>query len=181
ASAAEFAHAVYRFGHSMLDDTVARTNAAASGNKTDNSLPLLTAFLNPPEYFNGHGAGTLTAEQAAGSVVMGSSDQTGNELDEFVTETLRNNLLGLPLDLATLNLTRAREAGVPPLNIVRKDIYGKTGDSQLKPYTSWADYGQHLKHPESLINFVAAYGKHSSITSETTLAGKRAAARAIVD
>ena len=30
---------------------------------------------------------------------MGSSDQPGNELDEFVTETLRNNLLGLPLDL----------------------------------------------------------------------------------
>ena len=30
---------------------------------------------------------------------MGSSDQVGNELDEFVTETLRNNLLGLPLDL----------------------------------------------------------------------------------
>ena len=31
---------------------------------------------------------------------MGMSDQTGNELDEFVTDTLRNNLLGLPLDLA---------------------------------------------------------------------------------
>ena len=30
---------------------------------------------------------------------MGSSDQAGNEIDEFVTETLRNNLLGLPLDL----------------------------------------------------------------------------------
>ena len=42
----------------------------------------------------------LTPQQAAGSIVMGSSDQTGNELDEFVTETLRNNLLGLPLDLA---------------------------------------------------------------------------------
>ena len=25
--------------------------------------------------------------------------QVGNELDEFVTEALRNNLLGLPLDL----------------------------------------------------------------------------------
>ena len=59
----------------------------------DNSLPLLTAFLNPPEYFNGGTAGTLTPEQAAGSIVMGSSDQAGNELDEFVTETLRNNLL----------------------------------------------------------------------------------------
>ena len=34
----------------------------------------------------------------------------------------------------------------------------------MAPYTSWADYGQHLKHPESLINFVAAYGTHPSIT-----------------
>src|SRR5262249_8686931 len=48
------------------------------------------------------------------------------------------------------------------------------------PYTSWADYAQHLKHPESLINFIAAYGTHPLITAETTLEGKRAAAAAIV-
>lgn len=149
---AEFAHAVYRFGHSMLDDQVARTNADGS----DNSLPLLTAFLNPPEFFNGGSAGTLTPQQAAGSIVMGSSDQVGNELDEFVTETLRNNLLGLPLDLPAINMTRAREAGVPPLNQVRRQIFADTGDSALAPYTSWSDFGQHLKHPESLINFVAS-------------------------
>jgi Ca2+-binding RTX toxin-like protein len=174
---AEFAHAVYRFGHSMLDDTVARTNL----DRSDNSVPLLTAFLNPPEYFNGGSAGTLTAQQAAGSVVMGSSSQVGNELDEFVTETLRNNLLGLPLDLPSLNMARAREAGVPPLNGVRRQIFGQTNDGQLAPYTSWSDFGQHLKHPESLINFVAAYGTHPSITGVSTLAGKRAAAKAIVD
>ena len=154
---------------------------------------MLTAFLNPPEYFNGGTAGTLTPEQAAGSVVMGSSDQVGNELDEFVTETLRNNLLGLPLDLPTLNLTRAREAGVPPLNEVRRQIFAQTNDGQLAPYTSWSDFGQNLKHPESLINFVAAYGLHPTIRDSgpdgilgngddvTTLVGKRNAARAIVD
>jgi Ca2+-binding RTX toxin-like protein len=179
---AEFAHAVYRFGHSMLDDDVARTNVdPVTGAKSDNSVPLLTAFLNPPEYFNGRAAGTLTPEQAAGSVVMGSSDQVGNELDEFVTETLRNNLLGLPLDLPTLNMARARDAGVPTLNEVRKQAFADTNDGAMTPYTSWSDYGQHLKHPESLINFVAAYGLHPTITGATTLAGKRAAAKAIVD
>ena len=179
---AEFAQAVYRFGHSMLDETVARTNVdPVTGDETDNSIPLLTAFTNPPEYFNGGTAGTLTPERAAGSIVMGSSDQVGNELDEFVTETLRNNLLGLPLDLATLNITRAREAGIPPLNDVRRQIFSATNDGQLKPYTSWADFGQNIKHPESLINFMAAYGLHPSITSQSTLAGKRAAAKAIVN
>ncbi|HEY0520540.1 MAG TPA: peroxidase family protein, partial [Ilumatobacteraceae bacterium] len=191
---AEFAHAVYRFGHSMLDDSVARTNVNPStGAKTDNSLPLLKAFLNPPELFNGGSAGTLSPEAAAGSIIMGSSDQVGNELDEFVTETLRNNLLGLPLDLATINMARAREAGIPPLNDVRRQIFARTNDGQLQPYTSWSDYGQHLKHPESLINFVAAYGTHPTIRDSgpdgvpgnaddvTTVDAKRAAARAIVD
>jgi Ca2+-binding RTX toxin-like protein len=179
---AEFAHAVYRFGHSMLDDDVARTNVdPTTGAKSDNSLPLLNAFLNPPEFFNGGAGNVLTPEQAAGSIVMGSSDQVGNELDEFVSETLRNNLLGLPLDLPTINMTRAREAGVPPLNDVRRQIFQQTNDGQLAPYTSWSDFGQHLKHPESLINFVAAYGTHPSIRNAGTANAKRAAARAIVN
>ncbi len=173
---AEFAHAVYRFGHSMLDDGVARTGEDGH----DNSLPLLDAFLNPAEFQNDHGT-ALTPEQAAGQIVMGSSDQVGNELDEFVVETLRNNLLGLPLDLPTLNMGRARDAGIPPLNEVRRQLHATTNDGALAPYTDWSDFGQHLKHPESLVNFVAAYGTHPTITSATTLAAKRAAAKAIVD
>ena len=181
---AEFAHAVYRFGHSMLDDDVARTSTKADGSKVDNSLPLLTAFLNPPEFFNNRvdpANPVYTPAQAAGAVVMGSSNQAGNELDEFINETLRNNLLGLPLDLATFNLARARSEGIPPLNSVRRQIFMQTNDGQLAPYTSWSDFGQHLKHPESLINFVAAYGTHPSITGVSTIAAKRAAARAIVN
>jgi Ca2+-binding RTX toxin-like protein len=176
---AEFAHAVYRFGHSMLDEDVAR-KTAVNGAVADDSIPLLTAFLNPPQYFQST-TGTLTPQQAAGSVIMGSSDQAGNEIDEFVTETLRNNLLGLPMDLAAINMTRAREAGIPPLNLVRKQISDLTNDSAMAPYESWADFGQHLKHPESLVNFVAAYGKHPTILDATTVAAKREAARVIVD
>jgi Ca2+-binding RTX toxin-like protein len=189
---AEFAHAVYRFGHSMLDDDVARKTVDPNGTVHDNSVPLLTAFLNPPEYFH-NGASTYTAEQAAGAVVMGSTDQVGNELDEFVVETLRNNLLGLPLDLPTINMARAREAGVPPLNELRRQIHDKTNDAAMAPYTDWSDFGQHLKHPESLINYVAAYGTHPTIRDSgldgikgttddvLTIKAKRDAARAIVD
>ncbi len=78
-------------------------------------------------------------------------------------------------------MTRARDAGVPPLNEVRRQIFAETNDGQLAPYTSWSDFGQHLKHPESLVNFVAAYGTHPTILGATTIKGKRAAARAIVD
>ena len=55
-----------------------------------------------------------------------------------------------------------------------------TSDSQLKPYTSWVDLTQHLKHEASVVNFIAAYGTHAAITAATTLADKRAAAHALV-
>ena len=45
--------------------------------------------------------------------------QVGNEIDEFVTGSLQNNLLGLPLDLASLNIARGRDTGVAPLNVAR--------------------------------------------------------------
>ena len=88
--------------------------------------------------------------------------QVGNAIDEFVTEALRNNLVGLPLDLPAINLARGRDAGIPSLNAARRDFFAGTGDTQLTPYTSWADFAQHLKHAESMVNFVAAYGTHST-------------------
>ncbi len=174
---AEFAHAVYRFGHSMLTDTVSRTNADGPAN----DVPLLDAFLSPQAYYDGGTAGKLSSKEAAGAIAMGMSDQVGNELDEFVTDTLRNNLLGLPLDLGAINMARARETGIPSLNHLRREIHNQTNDGQLKPYTSWIDFGLNLKHPDSLTNFVAAYGQHPTITGAATLADKRAAATMLVN
>ncbi|PXW85459.1 Ca2+-binding RTX toxin-like protein [Nitrosomonas sp. Nm84] len=171
---AEFAHVVYRFGHSMLTETVARTNA----NGTPNDIGLIQAFLNPVEF----GAGYANNIEAAGAVVKGMTKQVGNEIDEFVTEALRNNLVGLPLDLATINMTRAHDTGIPSLNEARRMFYEDTGNNAtLQPYESWADFGLSIRHPESLINFIAAYGTHTSITGATTLEDKRLAAQALVD
>ncbi|MBP2216350.1 peroxidase family protein [Arthrobacter sp. CAN_C5] len=189
---AEFAHAVYRFGHSMLTETISRRNEDRPGNDnefgtsddvagTQNDISLLEGFLNPPAYTDGGPAGDLTSEEAAGSVFMGMSDQVGNELDEFVTDTLRNNLLGLPLDLAAINIARARSEGIPRLNVLRRSLHAATNDGQLRPYVNWIDFGESIKHPESLVNFVAAYGLHPTVTGATTLKGKREAARAIVN
>ena len=118
--------------------------------------------------------------EAAGAIIRGITRQVGNEIDEFVTEALRNNLLGLPLDLPAINMARGRDTGVPSLNEARAEFYAMTGDSQLKPYASWADLASNLKHAESLVNFIAAYGTHASITGATTTADKRAAAYALV-
>ncbi len=169
---AEFAHTVYRFGHSMMVETIDRLDPAFASSE----IGLIEAFLNPLA-FDG---GTIDADIAAGAIVRGTTRQLGNEIDEFVAEALRNNLLGLPLDLATINLARGRETGIPSLNAARAEFYRGTSDSQLKPYVSWADFAGNLKHPASLINFIAAYGTHETITNAPTLADKRAAATLIV-
>ncbi|HWH15311.1 MAG TPA: peroxidase family protein, partial [Miltoncostaeaceae bacterium] len=176
AIAAEFAHVVYRFGHSMLNEDVERRGA--DGARGD--LTLIEAFLNPIEYNRGAGGERLTSAQAAGAVVRGMTRQRGNEIDEFTTSALRNNLLGLPLDLATLNLARGRETGVPSLNAARRQFHATTGHAALDPYESWKDFGLSLRHPESLVNFVAAYGTHPTVRAATTLKAKREAALLLV-
>lgn len=179
---AEFAHAVYRFGHSMLTTTVPRVNLDGSSN----DIGLIDAFTNPVAFLDGGPAGPLAADQAAGSVIEGTAIQRGNEIDEFVTEALRNNLLGIPLDLATLNLARARSEGIPSLNAARRAFYAASAgtgslNSSVKPYTSWNGFRLALRHPASLVNFIAAYGTHPTILAATTTADRRAAASLIVN
>ena len=45
-----------------------------------------------------------------------------------MTEAVRNRLVGLPLDLAVLNLARGRSEGIAPLNQVRRQLFNATGD-----------------------------------------------------
>ena len=75
---------------------------------------LIQAFTNP-DLFNSDP--NMTAD-----LVLGTVNQVSNSIDEFVTGSLRNNLLGLPLDLAALNIARGRDTGVAPLNLVRNQL-----------------------------------------------------------
>lgn len=171
----EFAQVIYRFGHSMLNETVEMLNLAG-GAASPSEMGLIEAFLNPVAFDD---AG-VDAEASAGALLRGMTRQAGNEIDEFMTGALRNNLVGLPLDLAALNIARARETGVPSLNEARRQIYTQTNDSYLKPYTSWTDYAQNIKNPLSIVNFIAAYGTHAAILAAETAAEKRDAAWALV-
>ncbi|MET0436527.1 MAG: peroxidase family protein, partial [Devosia sp.] len=158
--AAEFAHVVYRFGHSMLRQDIAVIEMDDLGRPIQNDITLFEGFLNPVKYDS-----LGTAEEASGAIIRGMSRQTGSAIDEFVTDVLRNQLLGIPLDLAAINLARGRDVGTPPLNEARLRFYTETGDTLLKPYESWADFALNLMNPASIINFIAAYGTHASLTN----------------
>lgn len=167
----EFAHVVYRFGHSMLTESIDRYDAGFD----PQHISLIQGFLNPLEF------DPLNPDIAAGDIVRGMTRQVGNHIDEFVTSALRNNLLGLPLDLATINLARGRDTGVPTLNEARQQFYDATDQNELlEPYRSWVDFAGHLKNEASIINFIAAYGTHELITSQTTAEGRRDAALTII-
>jgi Ca2+-binding RTX toxin-like protein len=167
---AEFSQAVYRFGHSMLNETIPRQGLPA--------ISLFSGFLNPVEF----NAGGLDGHEAAAAIALGTSRQVGNEIDEFVTGALRNNLVGVPLDLAAMNLARGRDVGIPSLNNVRLQLFTATGNPVLFPYDSWKAFSDpaNLRHPQSFVNFLAAYGRWPAILAQSTAGGKRQAAEALL-
>ncbi|MNK09542.1 Poly(beta-D-mannuronate) C5 epimerase 7 [compost metagenome] len=165
---AEFAHTVYRFGHSMLTENISMVDPTTGA---QSEIGLIQAFLNP-NAMNALGS----ADEATAAIVAGMTRVRGNEIDEFVTGALRNNLLGLPLDLPAINIARGRDAGIPSLNDARTQLYAATGSTFLEPYKNWVDFAANLKNPLSVVNFIAAYGTHASVTAALTSAAKQAAA-----
>lgn len=118
------------------------------------------ATINDP-----NGNFTYTPAAATAGVVQGMTAQRGNEIDEFVTDAVRNNLLGLPLDLAALNISRGRDTLLPTLNQFRN--YLRTLNlAPVEAYPSWMAYGNKMRHFDSLANFIAAYGTHPTVTSK---------------
>jgi Ca2+-binding RTX toxin-like protein len=200
----EFSASVYRFGHSMLTQTVDRfdsdfnpidTPTVIGGVAQSNTaqLGLFEAFLNPLALYNtgDDGIAQMTPHEAEGAVVRGITRTAANEIDEFVTGALQNNLVGLPLDLGAINIARGRDVGNPPLNVARRQFFEVTQDTRLKHYLHWMDYADNMRHEASLVNFIAAYGTHPTLAGpdgivgnaddpNTTFAARRAAACAIV-
>ncbi|MFY0312398.1 peroxidase family protein [Leisingera sp. D0M16] len=159
----EFSQAVYRLGHSQLTDTVKTTSV--TGEATD--LTLVDAFLDPETF----------SEFGAGAFLKGGQFEQGSRIDEFVVDALRNFLVGLPLDLAAINIARGRDVDLPTLNQLRADLFAQTGETSLRPYDSWADFGANLLNPDSLVNYIAAYSNEATIAA-ARLAGDNAGARA---
>jgi len=109
-----FSTAAYRLGHSFLSPELARQEADGSTSEEGN-LALRDAFFNP-QALTGYGIDSL---------LQGLSATTAQELDTQIVDDVRNFLFGPPgsggFDLASLNIQRGRDHGLPDYNQARED------------------------------------------------------------
>jgi Ca2+-binding RTX toxin-like protein len=136
----EYAQVAFRFGHSTIRETIDTIDPTGWFKGAVTHFALEKAFLAPETF----------AQEGAAAIVLGLSRQQMNEVDEFITPALNQGLLGQPLDLAAINIARGRDMGIPTLNDFREAI-------SLARYVSWSDFGANMFHPDSLVNFIAAY------------------------
>jgi Ca2+-binding RTX toxin-like protein len=136
----EFSQVAFRFGHSTLRETIDTIDPTGGVTGQIMSYALRDAFLNP----------SLYSEVGAAAIVQGMTHQQMNAVDEFITPALNQGLLGQPLDLAAINIARARDMGMPTLNAFRTAYHFAT-------YQHWTDFQHNMKNPDNLVNFIAAY------------------------
>jgi peroxidase len=110
-----FATAAYRFGHSLLSANLLRLG----GNRqpiAQGNLPLASAFFNQ----------AAVTGVGIEPYLRGLATQRAQELDNQLVDAVRNFLFGPPgaggFDLASLNIQRGRDHGLPSYNQLRADL-----------------------------------------------------------
>ncbi|MGC2626744.1 MAG: peroxidase family protein [Candidatus Udaeobacter sp.] len=160
-----FSAAAFRVGHTLLSPQLLRLD---NHNRSIGDISLADSFFNP----------TQISSIGIEPYLRGLAKQRPQEVDAYIVDPVRNFLFGQPgqggFDLASLNIQRGRDHGLPRYNRVRMD-YG------LAPYTTFAQI-----NPDPVIQakLAAAYAtpddidvwlgslaekhKHGMMVSETT-------------
>lgn len=113
----EFAAAGYRIGHTMLSPRIMRMNPDGT-ESAEGPLSLRDAFFNPQR---------ILLEGGVEPLLLGLASQSMQQIDNMVVDDVRNFLFGEPgeggFDLASLNIQRGRDHGLPDYNTLR-EAYG---------------------------------------------------------
>lgn len=132
-----FSSAAYRFGHSMLSTELLRLNTDGTEAEEGN-LSLADAFFSPDE----------VVDHGIDSILLGASSQVAQEIDSMIVDDVRNFLFGPPgaggLDLASLNIQRGRDHGLPDYNQLRED-YGLERVTSFDEITSSSELASKLE------------------------------------
>ena len=133
----EFSTAAYRLGHSLLSPQILRLNKRGKTIKHGN-LSLREAFFAP---------NLLTEEGNIGPILRGLAVQACQDLDVFIVDDVRNFLFGQPdqggFDLASLNIQRGRDHGLPSYNDTRRSL-------DLKPASEFSDISSNVEIQQRL-------------------------------
>jgi peroxidase len=126
--ATEFSTVGFRFGHSLLSNSVGRVNNDGT-NITDPTgtaaVNLTQDFFDPNLISATAGTDPLTghATSGIGAILKADASNTANELDLLLIDEIRNQLFGIPnapgTDLAARDIQRARDDGIGTYNQVR--------------------------------------------------------------
>ena len=118
----EFAHAAFRVGHTMLSPDLQRIN---NDGTSPGSLALRDSFFDTQPIL----------DEGIDSLLLGLASQKAQNVDRMIIDDVRNFLFGPPgsggFDLASLNIQRGRDHGLPSYNDVRIGL-------GLGGYTSFA-------------------------------------------
>ncbi|KRQ92508.1 peroxidase family protein [Bradyrhizobium valentinum] len=142
----EFVAAAFRFGHSIVSgetEGLAENGEVIAGSEED----LKDVFFQPAANFIDNGG-------ADGQLRHLAADPS-QALDARIVDDLRNFLFDPPvsMDLAAINIQRARDLGLGTLNQTREAL-------GLDPYT---DFSQITSDPETLAGLKAAYGNVNNV------------------
>jgi Ca2+-binding RTX toxin-like protein len=142
----EFVAAAFRFGHSIVSgetEGLAENGEVIAGSEED----LKDVFFQPAANFIDNGG-------ADGQLRHLAADPS-QALDARIVDDLRNFLVDPPaaMDLAAINIQRARDLGLGSLNETREAL-------GLDPYT---DFNQITDDPETLAGLQAAYGNVNNV------------------
>jgi hypothetical protein len=139
----EFSTAAYRLGHSMLSPELLRLGKNGKP-ISEGNLALRDAFFSPWR---------ITNERGIDPLLRGLVRNLAQKVDAYIIDDVRNFLFGPPgsggFDLASLNLQRGRDHGLPSYNDVRL-AYG------LSPALAFSDI---TKNPEVRQRLESVYGR----------------------
>jgi hypothetical protein len=159
--ATEFSTVGFRFGHSLLSDSVGRhnNNGTDSADVNPNGADVnLTEDFFRPDLINPNGvtvnlvdtSGNLDPHTSTGigAILKGDADNAANETDLLLIDEVRNVLFGVPngpgTDLAARDIQRARDHGIGTYNQVRV-AYGLPAVTSFAQITSNVTVQQELQ------------------------------------
>ncbi|MEZ5892357.1 MAG: peroxidase family protein [Parvularculaceae bacterium] len=138
----EFSGAAYRLGHTLINARLMRVDGRGR-EIPQGHLELRNAFFNAPQLLKKRGD--------LDPILRGLASQRSQTYDNMIVDDLRNFLFGPPgaggFDLASLNIQRGRDRGLPSYN----DMRAHFGIPRAQ------DFSDVTKNPQTQARLAAAY------------------------